>query len=192
MEIMIGFGGVILGFIMSEIATWLRQRSSEKQQAQATRILLSLEIENNLQLLRSFWERVGKAGAEAKDRRTASWRTANTIADLPLPNWSHRAWESQLGVLPQALGSNTLLREVHAHHAQLDAIAAIRDKIAVLRQTQQADWHARQDSTGAVKSMAGLDRSFDENAPSLCAECERIVKETLNIGNPIPQKMTTL
>jgi hypothetical protein len=172
-EIIIGFGGVLLGFILSEISTWMRERKSEQQQAEATRTLLSLEIEQNLVLLRSFWERVSKAKEGKEDEEEITLLITSAIADRPLPSWSHRAWESQMGVLPQAISSHAILGQIHTHHTELDAIAAIRENIFVLRK--------------APLALVGVNVTFAWNAPALCAECERIVTELLSIGNPIPQ-----
>lgn len=179
------------GITSGERATQKRQERAEREQAHAARILLSLEIEHNLQLLRAFWGRINKTPQGPNDDPTSvAVRMANQLVDLPLPNWSHKAWESQLTTLPLALNRDAVIKQAYAHHAGLDAIASIKDKLTSLRQEQSEEWRAQQEG-GIVKSLLSLPMPFTENAVALCKECEQAVNNVLSIDNPIPQEKPT-
>lgn len=178
--------GTILGFALNEIATRLREGRTEKRQIRAVRTMLSLEIDQNFALLRDFWSKVNQVDESEQDPDLARLRLARRLIELPLPHWSHKIWESQMPLLATALREEEI-RQVHELHNRLDTITAIRSTLSALESEQQEDWRAaRTESGGVPRSVAfGLSRKFDENAPGLWMECERVVHEVLDKGNPL-------
>jgi hypothetical protein len=165
----------IIGGIVGSVASFLfvlwMNRSDQRQQTQAVRTLISLEIEHNLMLLRSFWERVNKAiSADVNAGREVHNMISEMVA-LPLPRWSRRAWESQIALLPQAVDSEIVLKQIHAHYTDLELIVAIRDQIMILRQ--------------APRTLTGDNIAYSINTPILYDECKRIVTDMLDVGNPL-------
>jgi hypothetical protein len=178
--------GAILGFRLSERATRQREERTEKRQAGAIRTLLRLEIDQNLALLRDFWSEVNQVDESEEDPDLARLRLARRMVGLPVPHWCHTMWKSQTPLLVVAL-SEEEIKQVHNLHIGLDAIAAIHSKLSALESEQREELRAARNETGMVpmsKAM-GLSQSFNRNAPGLWMECERIVREVLDKGNPL-------
>jgi len=82
--------GTILGFVLSEWAARQREKSTEKRQTRTVRTMLSLEIDQNLNLLRDFWSKVRQVDESEQDPNLARSRLARRMIELPLPHWSHK------------------------------------------------------------------------------------------------------
>jgi hypothetical protein len=176
--------GVILGFLLTEFGAQRQQEQSEERQRHSVRTILSLEVEENLRLLWFYWGTVKKLpdGADG-DAITRSRR----LSQVPMPGWSHRAWESLVGSLAVALSAQEI-RYVHIHHSRLDQITAIRAQLSDFAEKQEAKLSSLEGIRGRVESMADSSRPFDRNAAELWASCERTVGELYKRGNPLPEE----
>jgi hypothetical protein len=85
---LIGVGGLIVGFFLNEWAVERRYRRQRRESREATRAVLHVEMERNVEALRA-------------------WR-----AGKDLPTQSNQIWASQLPALPAALSPN----EIRASH----------------------------------------------------------------------------
>ena len=180
--------GTALGFGLNEYAGRKQEARTEKMQVRSVRTIVSLEIEENLRLLWQFWRSVEALPDEA-DRDAMNF--SRRLIQVPLPGWSHGAWESQLSSLAAALTAREI-RQVHVHHNRLERITAIRAQLEAFAATQRDEWMSAPDAGGVVRSVAGLSRVFDWNAPELWAECERGVEELRETGNPLPEEAKQL
>lgn len=182
--------GTIVGFVLNEVATRQRERRLKKGQIQAVRTILSLEVDQNLAVLRDFWNKVNqvdRVDESEQDPELAHLRLARRLIDLPMPHWSHKMWESQMSLLATALSEEEIKR-VHDLHNRLDTIATIRSTLSALASEEHEDWRAApKTERGLVPLSAAwsLSRKFDKSAPGLWIECERVVHETLDKGNPL-------
>jgi hypothetical protein len=174
--------GVILGFSLNAIATWLQEIRAEKRQARAVRTLLSLEIDQNLEILRDFWNKMKGVDDSGQSTSKDYLRLALRLIELPLPNWSHKAWESQMSLLVRALKDQEI-KQVHNFHTQLDAISGIRSTLLALNVGN------REEASPALLLQSGLanwfTKAFEPKASQLGEECEQIVRALLDKGNPL-------
>jgi hypothetical protein len=176
MEAIIGLAGVILGFALSELATWWRQTRADKEQAQAVRTVIYLEIDYNLARLRSFWEQVNQPDSETNPVMVRQ-NKASRLINLPTPYWTHRAWESQMPLLPTALRDEVLIRKVHAHYALIETLVSIHNKLISLK--------VEQDQEMAKVNTPFPALVFQRNGASLMGEYEAGVNKLIEIGNPL-------
>ena len=93
--------GTIIGFALSETATWFRARRTEQKQVESVRTILSLEIAHNLSLLQQILD-----------------EPAEIVSSGRLPAWSHQIWESQLPIASMALTPEEI-KQVHKFHYDL-------------------------------------------------------------------------
>ena len=94
--------GVLLGFALAQWDSWRRGR----REARGARMLLRLEIDDNLEEVRRY-------RTEAGDR---------ALEEMLPPAWQKEAWASQLARLPAALSPLELAR-VRRFYARLDLVA---------------------------------------------------------------------
>ncbi|MGR3309264.1 MAG: hypothetical protein ACUZ77_00670 [Candidatus Brocadiales bacterium] len=165
--------GTILGFGLNEITRLFREKRTEKKQAQAVRTLLSLEIDQNLALLRDFLGKVKHVDMSKEKPVPRPLIMAQRLIELPLPCWSHKMWESQMPLLATALNEEEI-RQVHLHHSKLDTITDIRTKlyeeVKPLRDGEISEWASYR---------------LSEKVPPLWEECERIVSKLFALKNPL-------
>jgi hypothetical protein len=187
MEIIIAIVGIIgalagtyLGYFLSERATRERQERADKEQAQAVRTLLEIEITYNLARLRDFWDKVNQPDTET-DSFMVALNKAIRLMRLPTPNWSHRAWESQMPLLPMALKDEKLIREIHAHHAIIFTLDAIHNKLSLLKIEQDREMGMTRDNPFPAAV-------FQRNAPNLMTEYEAGVSKLIERGNPLEKQ----
>jgi len=189
MEAVLLLIGTILGFALNELATRLRENRTERKEARAVRTLLSLEIDQNIALLKEWWGEVTEADSPEEDPDHYRRVVANRLIELPLPSWSHKMWESQTLLLPVALKREEIM-QVYDIHSGLDRLAAIRSALVAAQREQQEDWRSARGESGGA-SLLGLSLRFYHIAPQLWPECERIVNELLAKGNPLAGTSTS-
>ena len=98
--------GVILGFFLNQL---IPSKIQERKQRRSVRALLSLEIDQNLDLLRELWN---KANQVKESDQNPNLSKARRLVEMSLPLWSHKAWESQIPLLAIAL-SEKEIKQVH-------------------------------------------------------------------------------
>jgi hypothetical protein len=126
----IGVGGALLVWL----ASWLWSLHVDRRTGKRVRAMLSMEIDENLQNLREWWERTN-ASAFPSNHPMAGVQHADAVKRLELPIWSHRVWQATVQLVPIAL-DETKYREVHRHHQNLDQLSALKEldsqKLSVL------------------------------------------------------------
>ncbi len=189
-EVLAGFGGIVLGFLLSEIAIRARQAGKERMQRRSVRTVLRAEIDENLRLLYLFWNGVENVPAEISDLDPEALMDARVMArrviQVPLPSWSHSAWESQLSSVASAL-TERQIRLVQVHHSRLKRISAIRDVLRAHAAERAEDQRSAQGET--ARMLRGLSMfmltEFDQAARELWPLCDQIVRQVFNTGNPL-------
>ena len=140
---------VSLGFALGQMDAWRRNR----QGAAGARLLLRLEIDDNLDEVRRY-------------RR--EWEARAPEAVLP-PAWVREAWTSQLPRLPAALGVAELAR-VRCVYSRLDLVAEHHQRARAAATEPQA----RQREVAAVEDLvADLLRDGNPLDPRREAEAPR-------------------
>ena len=102
LRLLIPVVAVSVGFALGQWDTWRRGR----REAKGARVLLRLEIDDNLAEVRRY-------RAEAADR---------ALEEMLPPAWQKEAWASQLARLPAALSVAELAR-VRGSYSRLDVLA---------------------------------------------------------------------
>lgn len=123
--------GTILGYMLSEVSSWMRDRRYRKRQARAVRTLISLEVDYNLELLRELRLRVNNIAVE----RIASYSRPELVAKAltkltrisPPPLWTADLWKSHTHLVSTALHENEILAVYNVHH-QISVLSAILDR----------------------------------------------------------------
>ncbi len=94
-ELVAAIAGVVLGFGLSELGSWWRERLRARRKARGVRAVLRVEIAKNREQLRRMLDSGG-----------------------PLPTQSNHVWESQLASAPEAL-TESEIRQIHGFYYDL-------------------------------------------------------------------------
>jgi hypothetical protein len=179
--------GGVFGFILSEISTRRRELREEKQRAISVRTIISLEIDRNLESLRSFWKAVKPGGTEAAEQRSPR-EAGREFVNTTLPPFSREALNSQLPLLALALRPEKIAPVFQVYDA-LSAIQTIRRELAVALDDQNqevAKFRASQSAPGTTPGLLYAPRTpFDNKIAQVWPEVERQAETALAGGNPL-------
>ena len=185
-----GILGVVLGFVLSELAQIRRERSNEKKQAQSVRVLICLEIDMNLRSINDFWLQVTneeeQPGEDVILRKT---RLARRFVDTPYPDLQSRSFEMQIPQLSTSFNELEITL-VFQFYERLNRLVILRESLNTFSIHQQDEWNSVSGGSNAIplgKSF-GMAHKFDKNAPKLWDECESLVAQLVAKGNPLKKK----
>lgn len=196
---LIAFGGIILGATISEVLTWWRERRTDRKAAKRVRIMINVEIEQNLELARAYFESLTRDYEE--DIPNAYYREpepeeipyfrAWRLVSLPLPPWRNAMWQSQLSELTTAL-SEKQIRQCHRHHAHIDSIASLKATLGGLLEARRAESLQLAHLQDKLEVKKREVNRYAQDAPELWAECERAFHLMLGAGNPLADEAERL
>lgn len=122
--------GTILGFLLSE---W-RLCRTERRQCKNARILLKLEINQNLKLLSEYWEKLNQIEPELNDMYNEI--IIARLTELNLPEWNNIVWKNQMLLFALAMKPNKL-KQIYEFYSRLDRIRSIYNSLSALAETNK-------------------------------------------------------
>ncbi|MBM4401309.1 MAG: hypothetical protein FJ045_05095 [Crenarchaeota archaeon] len=120
-----GLIGIIIGFILSEAVNLLRQKRSEEEGIRQTRLLLKLEVEQNLSMLKPAHDRMSH---RELGTTVGLADFAKALKEIPVPVFTHSAWNSLITSTAKSL-SEQEIRKAAEFHARLEQLRDIHSEI---------------------------------------------------------------
>ena len=184
--------GALFGFILSEWGTSRRENRNEKKQAQASRAIISLEIDLNLELLREFWlQPINQIQDKQKSLDEQKVALANNFIETPIPEWSREVFNSQLHLITNALHQQEVVK-VFQFYDRLRRLEAIRNELILAKEVQRNELQAARNKDGsrnfgryAIAMAYSPPTPFNEKAVAFWNECESLVAQLFVKGNPL-------
>jgi len=184
---------------LSEEATLARERREQieqqkrqEEQLHAVRLLLALEIRQNLLELQWLWENiVGMLGEERElfyeqiesenDVERYAWlEDRQRFISLYMPDWSHRCWYNQQGSYLVSIALEQMeIRKINHHHSQLERLMKIKNML-----TERA-LKREKDLVGDGSEALAASSSFSRDGLRLWKEFVKVSNEILEMGNPL-------
>lgn len=158
--------GTLVGFRASESARQRRDELAQKRQIHSFRVLLALEIEKDLALLRDYWSSVQRLSG-GPSLGAGLMQARAEMADIPLPQWQRRVWDSQTTFIPVALTVDEM-RQTYQHYTGLEGLTAMDDNMRFMRRNYLP---------------AQFEQSF---MPDYLGRLRPLVESILADGNPLP------
>lgn len=170
--------------------------------------LVRYEIDQNLRMLDAFWKgievmppRVAEADP-GPDNDELDFIRRRRLAETPLPPLSRLMWESQAGLLADAITDTGALTRAFELHLRLSQFSIARTSLGAALHgdgvTLVKDFDAWTESrtnaayTGQIWTLESKNaslcrqvRDFKKQTFSLYAECEGIVNALRTQGNPL-------
>lgn len=183
LETTIGVLGVVLGFLLSEVAARLREAQSQRRQASAIRAMINHEITHNLMRLQAVWTTLNPSGQLIEEVSTQRYYAEQLVEQIGLA-FPREVLASQLPSLSLALAAS-----------EIDAIFTLYGRLAQLTAIQQALARFQAEQRGYV-SGAPLPSPnaparlmpatpFRDNAPDLWNTYQHTALSILKQGNPL-------
>lgn len=157
------FGGVLLGFSLSQVAEWCRSRRIKKISRKSVRHLLFLEIRKNYRLLGIYWDEVKSLASKRpkNDEETFLSSYAYSISDTPFPLLSRSGWETHLGKATEAFSIEEITR-VWDFYEDLSQLSKLHEGITYLRDAA----HARSNVAVPGVFAPGIEAAMEFNGSS--------------------------
>jgi hypothetical protein len=176
--------GVLLGFVLSQLATSIRDLRFANKKARSIRRIIELEIEHNLGLLTFLKGKVELA-------HKADQFTPQSIL---FPVWQRKGFESHLPAMPDALNENNIV-EVFAFYRDLELLGDAYSRILALKTARasaiEAGNEASHGSRGSTSNMFKAGEKWSE-AEKIHDEMleqwesfEQLIRKVLESGNPL-------
>ncbi|TMS41421.1 MAG: hypothetical protein FGO69_08440 [Methanobacterium sp.] len=175
LAIILGFSGVVIGFILNELNSFLKEKKKEKKLTKNIRTLISLEISQNLELLNKLLENFGNIDREKNPtEHFINFDLAQRLINLPLPPWRHIRWDSQTIELASALNEYEINRIANFYN-DLDALNSIQSKL-----------HDLENKYKPPKEIPEQrDPVFQKKAVDYFKKYRTITEEIIKKGNPL-------
>lgn len=182
--------GVIVGFLLSQganVVTWLL---SSKKERQLVRLLVALEIEQNLALLRDYWNNVSLPPDDDEAERlhneveVEADRLARRAVLIPLPVLSDTAFKSQLSALPNALDEATI-RSTWRVYEEIAQAKALHAWLQELTGTQVSGSDSFPSASRAIRSENLLSATFKTRRAGAIYDLRKTIQLLLSEGNPL-------
>lgn len=189
--------GVLLGHVLSERSTASRERRAEVRQASSVRMLLRLEIDQNLGVVRQEQARVFRratnqshpemAAVEGLSDRQLAQLAMQLIA-RPRPAWRTTMWLSQAGMLAIAFHADTVAC-VSEIYGELENLSATHDRLLAIKTNDEAEQRAQPELRDTFRRPMGMRMpaipEFPSGAPELTRAWIRSVNTLIALGNPV-------
>lgn len=172
--------GVIIGFGLNCVKEW-RDRNKQKE---SVKLLISLEIDKNLEMFTLLWNRIHEDLNE--EREDAISRKTFMLIDLPSTHWKDESLNNLISYLPLAFTVDEI-ENVHDFYDDLEKIESIRLR---LRSIYDNMWRNAQSLNAKSDDfIAPIEKQltlsvFDMKAPDFWNEFEKIALKLLKNGNP--------
>lgn len=199
--------GVVVGFLLSQLATAVAWLITQRRERKLVRLLLSLEIEQNLALLKGYWDNVSLPPDEPfadededeDDERdyvqtpppppkpeSEVVRLTARATGIPLPPFAVKAFESQLGVLPKALTASEI-KDVWRVYEELGQIRTAHSWLLELKEAGEEKLPFPS-ASAAVRAQGLLSATFTEKRYGALFDLKGHVLNVLRRGNPLTQE----
>lgn len=172
-----------MGLISSEISNLRRHKRSKRSKINSTRTLISLENERNIDLLKDFWYKLNKSEEYEAEDEDLKIELAHKLIKMPKPSWNNVMWSKQASFLPITFNDKEIIA-VSSFNDCLDALKSIYTKLIDL-DTKDREYNSTYASSGVKLSSLPRSNRFNEEAPSLWDEFEKITVNLIENGNPL-------
>lgn len=168
--------GVIIGFLLNAVYIWIKDTKNEKKLKENVRILIYLELEQNIELLKEYWNNL--LGENPKDF-IPEYDFYGSLILIPLPLWSHKMWEDQIPFIKLSFNENEI-KKIHHLHSKLEKINLIQSKFIISLSESEKNLLLNQTTEYTL-----YESRLKQKVRVYWNEFEKSITEVLKNGNPI-------
>ncbi|MDX6498102.1 MAG: hypothetical protein QOG23_1362 [Blastocatellia bacterium] len=184
--------GVVVGFLLGQVANVTGWLISSRKEKRLSRLLVALEINQNLALLRDYWHNVAlppnvetdKARGVTRVPEIEADRLARRAVEIPLPVMSNKALNSQLAVLPKALDEKTIRLTWHLYE-QLDQVVALHAWLVEIMSNSSDEEEEFPSASRAIRVDGLESMTFRTKTAGAIFDLRTTVQKLLKAGNPL-------
>jgi hypothetical protein len=184
--------GVLVGFLLSQFANLMSWWISERRLKKLIRVLIGVEIDQNLALLRDYWHNVSLPPDDDPDEETPNVkeveadRLARRAVEIPLSSLSNKAFDSQLGSLPKVL-SEEEIRLTWQVYEEFSQIQSLRDWLIEVASKGTAEKEAFPSASRVIRADGLHSATFTTRRAGAIYDLRVTIQKLLKAGNPLKQ-----
>ena len=184
--------GVLVGFLLGQVAHVTRWLISSRNEKRRVRLLVGLEINQNLALLRDYWHNVALPPDEETDRlrgvkrvpEVEADRLARRAVEIPLPILSDKAFNTQLAVLPKAFDEKTIRDTWHVYE-QMDQVEALHAWLVEITSNTSDEEDEFPSASRAIRVGGIESMTFTTKKSGAIYDLRTTIQKLLKTGNPL-------
>jgi hypothetical protein len=179
-KLIISILGVVLGFVLSQLAEWFKSIQRYKKQRKSIRRIFFLEIKKNYRLLYLFWNQI-KESAQIDDEipaDPAEYPIAHYISITPFPHLSTTIWETHLSQITSAYDSEEITK-LWGFYEDISQLDNLSKSIKYLRESAYARESAESGSifpTGKIAASMHFNTDSKNSVEQFVTIIEGILK----------------
>ena len=173
--------GVVMGFLLNFLRDSYEHKLTRKEERNSVRTLIKLEIQQNIDELRIFWNQSNEMDDSILDPKEKISIKVRNLSKTPIPFWSYLAWESQMSKIPIVFKSEEIvqLQSVYKKFRQTSNILnLLPDRKINIGMTIA--------TTYKVGEIVPINNYVNES--SFWNDFENLVLDILHVGNPLGKK----
>ncbi|WP_017300653.1 hypothetical protein [Nodosilinea nodulosa] len=174
--------GVFIGFLLNFLRDSYKENRVANKEKKSIRTLIRLEIQQNIDELKLFWEQVVKEISEDEISVFATGRQITSrllkLSKSPFPEWRCKAWESQMTRVPAAFEDNEIV-QIQSTYKRMSKITSL------LNLLPRGPINIGVSMAEATFSSGGFLIDNYEDELSFWKDFEVLVLSVIESGNPV-------
>ncbi len=182
--------GVVVGFLLSQAANVVTWFFSSKKEKKLVRLLVALEIEQNLALLCDYWHNVclppdnDEEEGPSKEIEVEADRLFRRVVQIPLPVLSDIVFKSQIGALPKYLDEKTI-RSTWRVYEEIFQVKTLNAFLINFSAMSASDADIFPSASRVVRREGLLSATFKTRKAGAIYDLRKTVQLLLDEGNPL-------
>ena len=176
--------GVVVGFFLSQLANYMRDSSIKKRERRSIRNLLSMELEQNLNLLKDYWHDVSLEPDEDESDENHTVRLVRRSKEIPYPPLLSDAWRSHIGRLSEVLDENEL-KDVWQQYEIARFLPILLERLINAEPDDESREFGYARASRALREQGLTTATFRSEGAALMMEYKTLISKSIKLGNPL-------
>jgi hypothetical protein len=174
----------ILGFLVSELGNWYRNKKAREEKTQSVRTLISLEIEKNIELITKFRNYLDKTNETLYDADKIT--LSRLLIKRPMPSLDTIMWKKQGSFLPIAFTEEEII-SISKLNNYLEALKSIHAQLTYF-DAEDRKFNSSDAASGRDIAPPPKGELIEKESPTLWDDFQKITKNIIENGNPLKKK----
>jgi len=176
--------GVVVGFLLSQLAGLMRETATKKKVRRSIRTLLALELDQNLNLLKDYWHDVSLPADEDEPDENPTDRLVRRSREVPYPPLQAIAWQAHIDRTSEVLNENEL-KQVWQQYEIIQFLPTLHSRLSESRPDETAKGYGYLRASRALRTQGITAATFTSEPAALMMEYKTLISETIKTGNPL-------
>jgi hypothetical protein len=179
--------GVIVGFVLSQVATYMKESSVRKKERISIRNLILMELEQNINLLEDYWHDVSLSPDEDEPEENYTDRLVRRTKEIPYPPLISIVWQSHIGRLAEVL-ENEELKSIWRQYEIFRFLPILHERLVISDSEKVKREYGYSRASRALRTQGLTSATFNSESAALMMEYKTLITEVLENGNPLAKE----